>query len=88
MTAIKLLADGTIRAAGLILLDKGIKIKDIDCEALTVAIKATLKTAIPDVLKEWEDATNAHLSDAWLRELMNAQANELAIKSLKSLGWL
>ena len=85
MTAIGILADATIKAASLMLLARGFEIKDIDCGVLAAAVKDTLKANIPTILDEWEAASNAALSEGWLRMMMNTQAHELAIKSLERL---
>lgn len=87
MTAVNVLANGTIRAAGLILLSKGHKVADLDLDALTTALKATLKANLDRVMAEWKDATEANMNELWLKELMNAQCNTLALETLEGLGW-
>jgi hypothetical protein len=91
MTAINLLADGTIKASWLILESKGHDLDEIansdKLSELTKAIKDTLKAQIGQVMGEWEKATEARIGEAWLRKMMNAQANELAHKALAKLTW-
>lgn len=91
MTATKILADGTIKASWLILKDRGYDLDEIvnseKLSELTKAIKDTLKAQIGQVMGEWKEATEAQVSEAWLRKLMNTQANELAHKALAKLAW-
>ena len=44
-----------------------------------------MKEKVPDVQQEWKDAVDAKLGEGWLRQLINAQANELAILVLKKM---
>jgi len=55
----------------------------VDVEQLTSALKVTLKASIADVLSEWQDAIAANLSEGWLRELLDAQAIELARRAIE-----
>ena len=88
MNAVTVLSEGTIRAAGLQLVHLGIDYKSVDLDALTETLKTTVKANLDQVLAEWKDATDAHMSEAWLRELMNAQCNTLALEALKSMDLL
>ena len=90
MSAVELLSQATLRAAALIIKDRGIDFKalDPDYSKLSEALKATLKANLTEVMADWKDATDARMSEGWLRELMNAQANEMGIKTLQSLGWM
>jgi len=83
MEAARLLADGTIKATGLILRSRGIDpLNHVD--ALTAATKAVLKDNLSAVMAEWKKATEATVSEAWLRELVNAQCNEMALKAIEA----
>lgn len=86
-SAVKILCDGTIRAAILILRDRGIDTSKIDAGKLSADLKAILHTNIESIMKDWEDAVNANLSEGWLREMMNLQCNEMALKALTAGGW-
>jgi len=82
MEATNLLVNGTIKATGLILRSRGIDpLNHID--ALTSATKAVLKENLSAILDEWKEATGATVSDAWLRQLVNAQCNEMALKAIE-----
>ena len=85
MTAVTVLCEGTIKAAGAILRSKNIEITDYD--KLSSDLKVELKANIETVMKEWQEAIDARLSEAWLREMMNAQCNQLALNALKIGGW-
>ena len=85
MDAAKLLADGTIKATGLILRDRGIDpLNHVD--ELTEATKATLKENLSEIMAEWKEATDAFMSEAWLRKLVNAQCNEMALKVVERIN--
>ena len=86
MTAWGILTEATMKAACKAIIHKGHKPSEVDYTALTDALKATLKANIDKVQGEWKDATDAHMSDGWLRELMNAQANEMALDAIASIG--
>jgi len=88
MTATKILCDGTLKAACLILRQRGTDLNTIDAGELSAALKATLHSNIEQAMSEWKDATDAKMSEGWLRELMNAQCNDLALKALKSGGFI
>jgi hypothetical protein len=84
--AITIFSNATIRAVGLIADSKGVKSQLIDVDAVTETIRQVLKDNVERIMAEWSDAVESHLSEAWLRELMNVQANELAIEVLKRMG--
>ena len=86
--AVKILADATLKAAILTLRHRGIEGQAVDADALAAALKSTLKANLEQTMAEWEDATGANMSEGWLRELMNAQANDLAVKALKAGGFI
>lgn len=83
MTAIKILCDGTTRAALLTLtVTEGIDPGTIDCGALAETVKSVLNDHLSTILAEWKDATEASIGGAWLRELVNAQCNECGSKAV------
>ena len=45
-------------------------------------LKQTLKVKLPSILNEWKNATSANIGEGWLREMVNAQCNEIAIETL------
>ena len=87
MSAWSILAKGTFNAAIAIAIDKGlyeeIKSRPADFKA---AGQAVLEEAIPVVHEEWKQATEAKMPDAFLRNLVNAQANQYGIATLKRMG--
>jgi hypothetical protein len=88
LEAVKILCDGSIKASILILRDRGIDTKTIDAGKLSDALKTTLKTNLDQIMKDWQDAINANMSEGWLRELINVQCNEMAINALRENGWI
>lgn len=78
--AVKVLVDATIIAMGSILDDRGIA---HDHGAMADAIKQVVKESLDDMMAEWKDAVEVNLGEAWLRELVNAQAWELALKAVE-----
>ena len=80
------LIDGSIIASGHILRGKGLSSQDIDVDALTEALKVELKSAIPGLMSEWENALEGRLSEGWLRQMVNAQATEIASRALAQIG--
>jgi len=85
MDAWKLLTDVTIKAIFLIACQEQIDLTGKNAE-IAESLKSVVKEQIPTILQDWETATKSRQSTAWLRELMNAQAHELAILTLKDLG--
>ena len=87
-TAISLICDGTIRAAILILRSKGIDPESLDLNKLTAELRTELKARIAEFLNEWKAALDAHLSEGWIKELMNVQCNQAALAALKNGEWI
>ena len=85
--AVQILCNGTIKAAILILREKGFDTSKVDADKLSADLKVTLKSNIENILKDWENAVSANLSEGWMREMMNLQCNEMALKALKAGGW-
>jgi hypothetical protein len=56
-----------------------------DLDKHTAIMRQVMKDNIDTVLAEWKEATEATVSEGWLKELMNAQANEIALESLKRM---
>jgi len=83
MDAWSVLVEATMRAAA-----ETVKAREIDVDVgrLTDALKATLKTSIADVLSEWKAAVASNLNEAWLRELIDAQATELANQAIERIS--
>lgn len=88
--AVGILCEGTMRAAALIIQSRHIdhRALDPDCTRITAALRQTLRENLEATLEEWREALDARPGEAWLRELLNAQCNSLALKALESLGWL
>ena len=84
MDAWNLLTDTTIKAILLITQYKRINLEGKDAE-IASSLKSVVKERIPTIQEEWEDAVESHLGNAWLKELMNAQAIELVILTLKDM---
>ncbi len=82
MDAWKLLTDATIKAVFLIAQDKEI---DLDNAKIAESLKSVVKEQFSRILNEWKDAAGSNLGKPWLIELMNAQANKLAILTLKHM---
>lgn len=85
MDAWKLLTDATIKAILLIAKYKKIDIEDKNTE-ISESLKSVVKERIPAIMGEWVDAVESRLGKAWLEKVVNAQANELAILTLKHMG--
>ena len=81
-TAWGLMANATMVAAAKICHDRGIKPSAKD---LTASLKKTLVAAIPATQKEWTDATDAHMGEQFLRQLMNTQAWTLGLVAVDAL---
>lgn len=86
-TAIGLLAQATATAKAAIELAvaRGLP-SDGFVDKLTEATKTTLKDNIERVMGEWEEATEADLSNAWLQALLTAQAVELGRMAVESIS--
>jgi len=87
-TAIGLLTLAVTKAAIHIANTKGLyqkPISDAFVDKLTKTIKSTLKDNLERVMAEWKEATEANLSNAWLKKLMKTQSVELAQMVIKSL---
>ena len=78
----KILIDATIKAVLLIAQDKNV---ELDNPKVASTLKEVMKEKVPDVQQEWKDAVDAKLGEGWLRQLMNDQANEIAILVLKKM---
>lgn len=84
-TAIGLLAQATAKAAIELAVARGLP-SDGFVDKLTEATKTTLKDNIERVMGEWEEATEADLSNAWLQALLTAQAVELGRMAVESIS--
>lgn len=82
MDAWKLLTDATTKAVFLIAQDKQIVLEG---KPVAESLKSVVKEQFSRILNEWKDAAGSNLGKPWLIELMNAQANELAILTLKHM---
>ncbi len=92
MTAIELLCDGTIRAAGRMVKEtdrfpklRAIAGTDRYYDLVAGGLKQTVKAELDNVMVEWKDVVEARMGDTMLRATMNAQCNDLALKGLKML---
>ncbi len=54
-------------------------------DRLIETIKSTLKDNLERIMREWTEATEANLSNAWLKKLMETQSVELAQIVIKSI---
>jgi hypothetical protein len=86
--AITVLCDGTIRAAILILRDRGIDTATVDADKLSADLRAELKSRVAEIMGEWEDALAAHMGEDFIRHMMNVQCNHVALKALQAGGWI
>jgi hypothetical protein len=78
MNAITLLTDGTVKAAGLVLRQRGYDpLAHVD--DIAYATKAVIVERLPGIMEEWNDAISARMSEGWLRELVNAQCKDLGL---------
>ena len=85
MSAIEILADGSMRAAAQMLaLPKFARINASTDkhELVTDYLRIELKANLPRYMAEWKDAVDAHMGEAMLRTIMNAQCNEIAVRAL------
>ena len=76
MTIWTVLADAVTTATARHMASQGDQITDVDLMVDT--IKAVIKDAIPDLLKEWGDMVGIRMSEQQLRWAVNIQANSLA----------
>jgi hypothetical protein len=53
-------------------------VSDEFVEIFIKAVKSTLLDNLDRIMDEWEEATKANLSNAWLQKLMETQAVEMA----------
>lgn len=87
MDAITILCNGLLNAAVEIADGKGF-LKSLDSAKLSDAMKQTMYDNLDTVRAEWREALDAHMGEPMLRTIMNAQAYDLAIKSLKLAGYM
>ena len=78
--AVKLLVDGTILAMAQIMESRDI---EQDYGMMAEAVKQAVKENLGAVMAEWKNATDTRLSEDWLRKLLNAQANEAALRAVE-----
>jgi hypothetical protein len=83
MTAITILAETTMTAAAEIIAKKGIDRNALDYEQLTATMRRKIKDALPDLFAEWKKAIDANLSDGWLKQMIVAQATQIAYQALQ-----
>ena len=90
MTAVGVLCEATIRAAGCIAREKGIDFKALDpgYNKLSAAMRETVNLHLDGILVEWKAAAESLLPESMIRHMLNVQANWLAVKALQSLGWI
>lgn len=87
-TAVELLTLAVTKAAIHLANAQGLyqrPISDEFVDRLIEIIKSTLKDNLERVMAEWKEATEANLSNVWLKELMKTQAVELAQIAIKSI---
>ena len=83
MSAVTVLAEATMRSAIKQVISREL---EVDASEMAEALREVCKTNLSRVMSEWKDAIDARLSEGWLRQLINTQANELANEALQSLG--
>ena len=83
MTAVTILCEATMRAAVRQTIIKGI---EVDAGEMAEALKVVVKANLDWVMEEWKEATEANIGEAWLRQMINVQAHELATEALASMG--
>ena len=83
MTAIELLTTGTIKAGFEILRSNGKDPRKADCALLSEVYKSTIKDNLDSILQEWREATEADISENWLKTILNTQCTEMATIALK-----
>ena len=76
MTIWTILADAVVTATARHMASQGEQVANVDLMVET--IKAVIKDAIPDLLKEWGDMVGIRMSEQQLRWAVNIQANSLA----------
>jgi len=87
-TAYTVLAEATRQAAVEQLLHSGYDVGTIDCEKLTQALKDTFRDNLTEIQEEWKNAIEARMGEAMLKEIVNTQANSLALKANQLAGYL
>lgn len=85
MDAWELLTDVTIKAVFLIAQSKQIDLEGKNAE-IAESLKTVVKGQVSQILGEWKDVAGSNLGRPWLKELMIAQASELAVLTLKHMG--
>lgn len=73
------MCDGSLRAALLVLMGRGHEKDDIDCACMSDVLKESVKGYLDQVFEEWSGATGAKVGESWLREMLNAQCNEIGV---------
>ena len=81
-TAVGVLCDATMRAAARIALHQQIEIEDTG--RFTEILRTVIKDNLPSVMREWEDGIKSNIGELWLRQLVNAQANDLGLKAVQN----
>lgn len=79
-TAWTVLTDATVKAIKLIAQDKNI---ELDNSKVASTLKEVMKSTISEIQQEWKDTIP--LGEVWLKELLNAQAYTIAIKTLERM---
>jgi len=73
MDAIKLLVDGSTKAALLIMQDE----QSIDLDKLASSLRITIKNHIAEIQLEWREALASRLPEAWLHTVLNTQCLDM-----------
>lgn len=86
MNAWDVLVEATMKATSLIAQNKGVHDELVaNSDRAYARMTEVLKKNTQRILEEWKGGTEAHMPEAWLRELMNVQANELGLEILKRM---
>lgn len=83
MELVKIICDGTMKAAGLIAGEKRLQ---PDLDKLVESLKVEVKAGYPEVLSELKSANEEHMPESMLREIINVNCNLIAVRALRAAG--
>ncbi len=86
MEIVELVAEGTMKAAALMLAEpRFAKIRAYpECyEQVAQALKETIKEEWEGLMGEWTDAIEVHMPEGGLQHILNVQCNHMALTALQ-----
>lgn len=79
------LANRTMTYAAAMLRKKGLGSKDVDLDALVIALRREIKNRIDEIFEESEKLSKGGMG-GWVAELVNAHCMDAATEALVSIG--